>query len=84
MDIQLFENGSITSDNITTSNITTDCINLNIGNDRSLSVYEDLNTRATYKDPWIIIIHNYVNRFYQIFLLYKTNYTNILILFQEI
>ena len=43
------ENGSITSDNITTYNTTTDDINLNIGDDRSLSVYDDLNDRAKHR-----------------------------------
>ena len=44
------ENGNITSDNITTSNIITDDINLNIGNGRSLSVFDDLNNKAYYSD----------------------------------
>ena len=44
------ENGNITSDNITTSNIITDDINLNLGNGRSLSVFDDLNTKAVYTD----------------------------------
>ena len=44
------ENGNITSDNITTSNIITDDINLNIGDGRHRSVFDDLNNTAYYSD----------------------------------
>ena len=45
------ENGNNTTDgNITTSNITTDDINLNLGGGRTLSVFDDLNDKATYTD----------------------------------
>ena len=45
------EDGNInTQGNITSSNIYTNDINLNIGNGRSLSVFNDLNNKAYYTD----------------------------------
>ena len=45
------EDGNInTQGNITSSNIYTNDINLNIGNGRSLSVFNDLNNKAYYAD----------------------------------
>ena len=45
------EDGNITTDgDIITSNITTNDINLNVGNGRTLSVYDDLNNKAYYTD----------------------------------
>ena len=57
------ENGSITSDNITTNNIITDDINLNIGDGRHLSVFDDLNNKAYYSDILSLsgIIYDYEN-----------------------
>ena len=45
------ENGNIATDgNITITNITTDYINLNLGGVRSLSVFDELNNKATFID----------------------------------
>ena len=61
--IATIENGIITSDNIITSNIITDDINLNIGDGRHLSVFDDLNNKAYYSDVLSLsgIIYNYEN-----------------------
>ena len=57
------ENGIITSDNIITSNIITDDINLNIGDGRHLSLFDDLNNKAYYSDILSLsgLIYNYEN-----------------------
>ena len=61
--IATIENGIITSDNIITSNIITDDINLNVGDGKHLSVFDDLNNKAYYTDILSLsgIIYNYEN-----------------------
>ena len=61
--VATIENGIITSDNIITSNIITDDINLNIGDGRHLSVFDDLNNKAYYSDILSLsgILYNYEN-----------------------
>ena len=57
----IIENGSITSDNITTNNIITDDINLNIGNGRTLSVFDDVNNKAYFTDIITLSSITYTN-----------------------
>ena len=61
--VATIENGIITSDNIITSNIITEDINLNIGDGRHLSVFDDLNNKAYYSNILCLsgIIYNYEN-----------------------
>ena len=58
------EDGNISTDgNITSSNIYTNYINLNLGNGRSLSVFNDLNNKAYYTDIITLSSIRYTNNY---------------------